>query len=500
MTRGGETRRNAAPSLVIMLPFPSMDARPFLVGGRPRMGTETYVVRSPFDGSVVAEVARPGPRDLDEAIDAARRGFEAVRRLPSFKRSEFLLAASRRLASERERFARTIAKEAGKPLTLARGEVDRAVHTVRFAAEEAGRIGGELIPLDALPGSEGRLCITRRFPVGPVACITPFNFPLNLVAHKVAPALAAGCSFVLKPASQTPSPALDLAALLIEAGFPEEAIGVLPLAGGDATALVEDPRVRAVSFTGSPAVGWDLRRRADRKKVVLELGGNAGVVVDRTADLEVAVMRVVAGGFGYAGQSCISVQRVFAHSAVFPGFVQRLVSETERLAVGDPLDEATTVGPLISRDDACRVEAWILEAVRAGARVLCGGTREGSVVRPTVLTGTTPEMKVCALEVFAPVVVVESFDRIDEAIAAVDRSEFGLQAGIFTKDLSVALAAWEGIEVGALVVNDVPTYRADHMPYGGVKGSGLGREGPRFAIEDYTEMRLLVLAPSLPLP
>ncbi len=470
-----------------------MAKRPFLVGGRERAGASTLVVRNPYDGTVVAEVGRPGPRDLEDAVSAAVTGFEAVRRFPAWKRADALAEVSRRLAAERERFARTIALEAGKPIALARAEVDRAVQTVRFAGEEARRIGGEVLPLDVIPGNEGRFCLTRRFPVGPVACITPFNFPLNLVAHKVAPALAAGCSFVLKPASQTPLSALELAALLLEAGFPPDAVSVLPLASDDAAALAEDPRIRVLSFTGSPSVGWELRRKGFRKKVVLELGGNAGLIVDRSADLELAVSRSAAGGFGYSGQSCISVQRIFVHQDVFQTFRDRLVAQAERLPIGDPLDERTMLGPVISEADAERIEAWVQEAAREGARVLTGGTREGTLVRPTVLTETTPEMKVSALEVFAPVVSVEPFARIEEAIAAVDRSDYGLQAGIFTCDLASALAAYERIEVGALIVNDVPTYRVDSMPYGGVKSSGVGREGPRYAILDYTDLRLLVL-------
>ncbi len=472
-----------------------MAVRPFIVGGRERVGATTVSVRSAYDGSVVGEVARAGPGDLLDALDTAVRGFEALRRLPAWKRAEALHRTSHRLAEERERFARTIASEAGKPIALARAEVDRAVETIRISGEEARRIGGEVLPLDVIPGNEGRFCLTRRFPVGPVACITPFNFPLNLVCHKVAPALAAGCSFVLKPASQTPLSSLDLAALLLGAGFPADAITVLPLSAADASPLVEDPRIRAVSFTGSPSVGWEIRRKAFRKKVVLELGGNAALIVDRSADLDLAVSRSVAGGFGHAGQSCISVQRILVHEERFATFCDRLVVEVRKLTLGDPLDETVAVGPVISEEDARRIETWVAEAVRGGARVLTGGTREGTLVRPTVLTGTTPEMKVSALEVFAPLVVVEPFVRIEDAIAAADRSEYGLQAGIFTRELASAFAAYEGIEVGALIVNDVPTYRVDHMPYGGVKASGIGREGPRYAIEDYTEARLLVLNP-----
>ncbi len=475
-----------------------VEPRPFIVGGKPVRGGTTYRVTSPFDDRTVAEVFRPGPADLEEALAAAVRGFEVVRGLPGWKRAAPLFEVGRRLAAERERFARTIALESGKPIKQARAEVERAVLTFRTAAEEATRIGGEVLPLDVFPGSERRFALCRRFPVGPVACITPFNFPLNLVAHKVAPALAAGCSFVLKPASKTPSSALDLAELLIGAGVPGEAVSVLPLAAEDSAPLVDDPRTKALSFTGSPAVGWELKRRAFRKKVVLELGGNAGLIVDASADLDLAASRAVAGGFSQAGQSCISVQRIFVHDKVWEPFLKRFLEGVEALVVGDPLDEDTSVGPVIGPEDAARIEAWVSEAVSGGARLLAGGGRSGNLVRPAVLTRTAPGMKVRDLEVFGPVVVVEPFHGIEDAIAAVDASEYGLQAGIFTRDLGAAFAAYEGIEVGAVTVNEVPTYRTDPMPYGGVKKSGVGREGPRYAIEDYTELRLLAVNPGRP--
>jgi len=473
-----------------------METRPFLVAGRKHGSSNPPLeVRNPHDGSVLARVARPAEADVEEALAAAVRAFATLRALPSWKRAQFLRDASERVAAQRERFARTIALEAGKPITLARAEVGRAIETLRISSEEARRIGGEILPLDSAPGGEGRLGFARRFPVGPVACITPFNFPLNLVAHKIAPALAAGCPFVLKPASKTPLSALDLAEVLLDCGFPPEAIHVLPLFGPDATKLAEDARIRAVSFTGSASVGWELRRRAFRKKVVLELGGNAGLIVDRGADLDLAAARAVAGSFGYAGQSCISVQRIYAQRDVWDGFVDRLVQGTEALVCGDPLDEKTSVGPMIDEEDARRAEAWIAEAVCGGATLLAGGKRTGSLLTPTILTGTKPQMDVCAKEAFAPLVVVEPFDRIDDALAAIDASEYGLQAGIFTRDLAAAFAAWERLDVGAVVVNDVPTYRADAAPYGGVKASGSGREGPRYAIEDFTEVRLLALSP-----
>lgn len=471
-----------------------MSVRPFVVAGRETRSAKILTVRSPYDGASVASVARAGPGDLEAALEASKAGFRATRGLAAWRRHEILVRVAERLAAERERFARTIALEAGKPIVAARAEVDRAVLTVRTSAEEALRIGGEVMPLDVLPGHDGRWGLTRRFPVGPVACITPFNFPLNLVAHKIAPAFAAGCPFLLKPASKTPLSALDLAALFLESGAPAEAVSVLPMAGADAAPLAEDPRIRAVSFTGSPEVGWELRRRAFRKKVVLELGGNAGVFVDRTADLELAATRSVAGAFGFSGQSCISVQRIFAHEEIFDAFAEKFLAGVSALATGDPLLESTTVGPVISSEDAERIETWVGDAVAGGARLLAGGGRRGALVEPTVLTGTRHDMSVCAREVFGPVAVLEPAARAREAFEAIDRSEFGLQAGIFTHDLPAALAAFEGIEVGAVIVNDVPTYRADPMPYGGVKSSGSGREGPRWAVEDYTEMRLLVVA------
>jgi acyl-CoA reductase-like NAD-dependent aldehyde dehydrogenase len=477
---------------------PSSGRRALIAGGRRVETGATLEVLSPFDGRPVADVSLARPAELELALDAAVRGFEAVRALPAWKRSEMLQEVARRLVSEKERFARTISLEAGKPIVQARSEVDRAALTFRTAAEEALRIGGEVLPLDLLPGNEGRIALSRRFPVGPVTCITPFNFPLNLVAHKVAPAIAAGCSFVLKPASKTPLSALDLAELMLEAGVPAEAVSVIPARGSAAAPLVEDPRTRALSFTGSPAVGWELKRLAHRKKVVLELGGNAGLIVDRSADLPLAAARAVAGGFWHAGQSCISVQRIRVHEEVFEPYVSLLLDGVRALVLGDPLDERTTVGPVISAEDAERIVAWVREAVEGGARLLAGGGRSGNLVEPAVLTGTSPGMRVSAQEIFGPVVAVDPFRAIEEAIADVDRSDYGLQAGIFTRDLGAALAAWERIEVGAVVLNDVPTYRLDPMPYGGVKGSGQGREGPRFAIEDYTEMRLLVINPIPP--
>lgn len=466
---------------------------PFIVGGHGRGGERAIEVASPYDGRVVAAVAMAAARDVEDAIAGAAAAARTLAAWPAWRRAESLRSVAAALGERREPFARTIALEAGKPITQARVEVERAILTCRTAAEEALRIDGEVLALDVAPGMEGRVGIVRRFPVGPVACITPFNFPLNLVAHKIAPAIAAGCPFVLKPASKTPLSALALAGLFLDAGVPPEAVSVLPLPGSHATALIEDDRLRALSFTGSPGVGWELRGRCGRKKVTLELGGNAAVIVDRSADLDLAVARIVAGGYAHAGQSCVSVQRVYAHAEIFETLRDRLVAAVRALRVGDPADEATDVGPLITVEEALRVASWIDEARGAGAQILTGGARDGAIVAPAVLSRARPDLAVCSREAFAPLLVVEPFETIGEALAAADASAYGLQAGLFTRDLGAAWRAFETLEVGAVVVNDVPTWRADPMPYGGVKASGIGREGPRYAIEDYTEPRLLVL-------
>jgi acyl-CoA reductase-like NAD-dependent aldehyde dehydrogenase len=368
--------------------------------------------------------------------------------------------------------------------------------TFEVAAEEARRLpgSGEVLPMDLAPHGEGRVALTRRVPIGPVAAISPFNFPLNLVAHKLAPAWAAGNPVVLKPASRTPLSALRLATLMHDAGLPDGALSVLPMTRETGDLLVRDDRYKLLTFTGSDEVGWKMKASAGRKKVVLELGGNAAVIVDEGADIATAAERVATGGFSYAGQSCISVQRVYVQAAAWDAFAAALLDKVRALVVGDPMDERTHVGPLISPDDVDRIETWTREAVAGGATVLLGGTRHSDrVFPPTVLTGVPRDAKLCAAEAFAPVVVLERVDSMDEAFAAVNDSAFGLQAGIFTPRLETTLRAFEQLEVGGVLVNDVPTYRIDHMPYGGVKDSGLGREGPRYAIEDMTELRLLVI-------
>ena len=453
----------------------------------------TVEVRSPFDDALVAVIHRAGPAQIEAAIQGAADAFATTRRLPSWKRAEGLEAISDGIRSRREELARAMALEAGKPIAAARGEVDRAVFTFRVAAEEAKRIYGEIVPLDWIPGNEGREAHVHQVPLGPVAGISPFNYPLNLVAHKVAPALAAGDAIVLRPASQTPVSALKLAEIVQGAGWPAGAFSVVPSSTADAAPLVEDERIELLTFTGSPAVGWSLRQRAGRKRVTLELGGNAGVIVHADADVPYAAERIAWGGFQFAGQSCVSVQRVYVHEDVYGAFRDALLARVAKLRVGDPLDEATDIGPVIDAQAAERIESWLREAQEGGATVLTGGSRDGALWPPTVLEGVTREMRVCRQEVFAPVVGLYPYREVGDAIRAVDDSEFGLQAGLFTNDWSVIRDAFDGIAVGGLNVNDVSTFRVDHMPYGGVKRSGAGREGLRYAIQEMSEMKLLTL-------
>lgn len=474
----------------------SADSRPLFLAGTLRETSASVEVRSPYDGAVVARVSAAGPSEYEEAARACAAAAPVVAALPLHERARILRQVSGALRDHREVFATRLVQEAGKPLKDARTEVDRAAMTFEVAAEEARRLpgSGEVIPMDLASHGEGRVALTRRVPIGPIAAISPFNFPLNLVAHKLAPALAAGNPVVLKPASRTPLSALALADLMHEAGLPPGALSVLPMTRETGDLLVQDDRYRLLTFTGSAEVGWALKARAGRKKVVLELGGNAAVIVDDGADVEVAAERAAIGGFSYAGQSCISVQRVYVHANVWDAWLAAFVPRVEALVVGDPMDERTTVGPLITPGDVDRIETWVREAVSGGATILCGGVRQSDqLFPPTVLTGVNRHARVCAEEAFAPVVVVERVGSIDEALEAVNASAFGLQAGLFTPRLETALTAFERLEVGGLLINDVPTYRIDHMPYGGVKDSGLGREGPRYAIEDMTELRLLVI-------
>lgn len=467
--------------------------RGFFVDGKWIERGELAEIRSPYDDAVIAQVFQGTRADAELAIASAVKAFGTTRRLPAFERQRVLRRVAQSISQQKDEFSRTLAQEAGKPIKAARTEVDRAVFTFNVAAEESTRIYGEYLPLDWQEYTVGRWGIVRRFPLGPIAGITPFNFPLNLVAHKVAPAIAAGCPLVLKPAPQTPLCSILLAEAVQQAGWPDGGLNVIPLSNEDAGLLVSDDRLKMISFTGSAAVGWAIKRNAGKKKVILELGGNAALIVHSDADLPFAAERCVAGAFAYAGQTCISVQRVLVERSVYGKFVDLLIAGARKLRVGDPMEESTDVGPLIRESDAIRAADWIQEAVRGGARLLCGGQRKGPLLEPTVLTGTRTDMKVNCQEIFAPVVTVEPYDDFDKAIRQVNNSAYGLQAGIFTRDAKLMFTAYEELEVGGLIAGDVPSFRIDHMPYGGVKDSGLGREGLRYAIEEMTEPKLLVM-------
>jgi acyl-CoA reductase-like NAD-dependent aldehyde dehydrogenase len=469
---------------------------PFLLGGEGRENRDTVEIRSPYDGHIIAAVCQATGVDAEEACAAAEKAFLETRKLTSGARAAICNAIAGRLANEQADVARGISLEAGKPLADAMKEVSRAIETFRIAAEEAKRIGGSVLALDWTPtGMEARgqrTGIGRRIPIGPILGITPFNFPLNLVAHKVAPAIASGNPIVIKPAPQTPLTALRLGQMVVEAGWPAGAIRVLPCSNDVAAKLLADPRPRMLSFTGSALVGWHLKAQAGKKRVTLELGGNAAVLVHDDADLDLAAQRIVAGGFAYAGQSCISVQRVFVQKMRWQTLAQKIVDAVDGLQTGDPMDEHTQVGPMISQAAAERAELWISEAVAEGARLLTGGDRKGSMLQPTVLAKAVPASKVCQEEVFAPLVVINPYESFEEGIAMVNASRYGLQAAVFTRDFGRIMQAWRELEVGAVLVNESTAWRADQMPYGGVKDSGIGREGLRSAIEEMTEERLLI--------
>ena len=466
----------------------------FLVSGEWITKGETIEIQSPYDGKTIGRTHLASRQHLEQAISSAAQSFAQVRQLPAYTRKDVLLRVANAIRENNKTFVRLMALEAGKPAKPARAEVDRALLTFTTAAEEATRIYGEYQPLDFLPATEGRWGVVRRFPVGPIAAITPFNFPLNLVAHKLAPAMAVGCPVVLKPAPQTPFCAMLLAKLILDAGWPGSALSVLPLSNENAGLLVADERMKFLSFTGSAAVGWHLKRNAGKKRVVLELGGNAAVIVHKDADIDEAVSKCAAGAFTYAGQSCISVQRILVHATLFDEFAAKIVKAAKALKTGDPLDERTDVGPMIRTSDVKRVQQWVDEATRAGAKLLCGGKASGSLIEPTLLSATTAEMKVNCEEIFAPVATIEPYDDFEMALADVNQSRYGLQAGLFTRDAGLIFRAFEALEVGGVIVGDVPTFRVDPMPYGGVKDSGLGREGIRYAIEEMTERKLLVMA------
>jgi acyl-CoA reductase-like NAD-dependent aldehyde dehydrogenase len=468
--------------------------RPYLVNGEWRTGEDAFEVTSPFDDGVVAEIGVPTDEDVELAATAAEATFRESRHLPVHARSEALDHISRRLAETVDENAEVIAREGGKPLKWATVEATRAISTFRWASEVLRHGDDELMRLDTEASLGSRIGVLRRFPIGPVLGITPFNFPLNLVAHKVAPAIAVGAPIVIKPARATPIGALRLAELFAETDLPKAMLQVLPVSSQVADGMARDPRYKKISFTGSAEIGWYLKGLDPKKRVTLELGGNAGVIVHGDADLDLAAQRIAFGGYYQAGQSCISVQRVLVQSEVYEDFAARLVKEVENLKVGDPMDPTVDVGPVIDTGNVERIDAWVKEAVSQGAEVLSGGRADGPFYVPTLLSHVTPEMKVCRDEVFGPVVTISPYQTFEEALATVNDSRYGLQAGVFTNDINRAFQAHRELEVGGIIINDQSAFRADQMPYGGSKESGFGREGLRFAMEEMTEPRIMVLS------
>ncbi len=466
---------------------------PFLLAGSLRSGKSSASIHSPFNGSVVGRAALASRSDVEAAIEAAATSARAAADMPSHARGTVLHRIADGIEARKEEMSRLLAAEAGKPVALARLEIERSIFVFRQGAEEATRIGGEVIPMDRAPHGERHIAVTRRFPIAPISGIVPFNFPVLLSAHKLAPAIACGATMILKVPPQDPLATYLLAAIVQDAGYPAGALSIFLCSNDDAAPMIDDPRVRLVTFTGSARAGWAIRQRATGKRVTLELGGNAAVIIEPDADIDHAVKRCVTGGYLYAGQSCISTQRILVHQARYEEFTAKFVAAVGKLRTGNPLDEATDVGPMIDEPNAVRAEEWISEAVAGGATLAVGGTRKGAILQPAVLLNTTSAMRVNCEEVFGPVTTVRSYTDCDQAIETVNDSPYGLQAGLFTNDMRRILRGFERIEVGGLVINDIPSYRVDHAPYGGVKQSGLGREGVRYAIEEMTDLRLLVL-------
>lgn len=465
------------------------------IAGEFRDTAQFQTIKSPYDGELVAEVGEASASDLELAIARAHVAFESGQRPATHERATLLERIAHTLREKSSELAELITRESGKPIRYARAEVARAALTFTLGAGESRRLGGEVLPIDQMPGTEGRLCLFERVPRGPIAAIAPFNFPINLVAHKLSPALALGAPSVLKPAQQSPLTAHALGQWLLEAGMPGDLLSVLHMQPDVAERLVTDERMAVLSFTGSDSLGFRLKSIAGKKTVLLELGGNAPCVVDEGVNLDAIVPRVAEGCWANAGQVCIKTQRVLVHRSLFADFVERFVKYSERVACGDPMREDTVVGPLIERKHVLRVLSWVREAKDGGARLLLGGHADGQVVYPTILTNTSEEMRVCRDEVFGPVAVVESVDSFDDALAACNRSRYGLQAGIFTNDVGRALTAFRRLRYGAVLINDTPMLRVDNFPYGGMKDSGLGREGVRFALEEFSEPKVFILGP-----
>jgi len=470
-----------------------MDSTPFLTNGGWVTTDAVIPIHNPHTGEVIAQVSQAEPVHLDQAIAGAEEAFRGSRSTPRHRRASLLSDVAAALATNKHELARLIAMEAGKPIQFASSEVDRAVSTFTVAAEESKRLGGEWLPADWTPAGEGYLAMTKRVPLGPIAGFAPFNFPLNLVAHKIAPCLASGNVMILKPPPQAPLTALRLGKILTDAGLSPGMVSILPCSITLAEALISDPRVQFVSFTGSARVGWHIKSNAGKKGVLLELGGNAAAVVHVDADLGWAARRLALGAFAYAGQVCISVQRILVHEAVYGRFTEQFLSEVKALSVGDPLDTKTVVGPLIDRAAADRVETWVNDAVKHGAKSLMPFSRSANTITPVVLAETAPTMAVNCEEVFGPVVTLAPYRSFEEALTMVNDSRYGLQTGVFTNDYRRALDAFEALDVGGVIVNDYPTFRVDHMPYGGMKDSGFGREGVKYAMEAMTQIKTMVL-------
>ncbi len=466
---------------------------PYYLANEPVAANTGLAVTDKYTGEVATRVALADAATIERAIAASVQAAEPMRRMPPYERQAVLNHCVIRFTERSEELSMSLCIEAGKPIKDSRGEVSRLIDTFRIAAEESVRIGGELMNLEISPRARGYRGMFKRVPIGPCSFISPFNFPLNLAAHKVAPAIAVGCPFVLKPASRTPIGALIIGEILAETDLPKGAFSILPCHRDGADLFTTDDRLKLLSFTGSPAVGWDLKARAGKKKVVLELGGNAACIVDADADLQDATERLVFGAFYQSGQSCIGVQRILAHDSIYDELHDRLIEATKKLVAGDPKDEATSIGPMISEKEAARLESWIRSATDAGGKLLCGGKRDVAMLDATLLEEVPKDQSVCTQEAFGPVAVLSRFHNFQDAINEVNHSVFGLQAGIFTRDIYKIQKAWDELEVGGVVIGDVPSWRVDNMPYGGVKDSGLGREGIRFAMEDMTEIRNLVI-------
>ena len=462
------------------------------IGGFFKTTSEKIIVKSPFNNETIAEVSLAGKNELENAIQAAQKVEDAMKNLPAYKRYSILMDIAQKMKDKRELLSKTLCSEAAKPLKFAYGEVDRAIQTFIVAAEESKRLPSELIQIDWTSTGEGKEGVVKYFPIGLIAGISPFNFPLNLSIHKIAPAIASGCPIILKPARATPLSAILLAEIIDTTELPKGALSVLPMDREAGNQLVTDDRFALLSFTGSPQVGWEMKNQVGKKRVVLELGGNAGVIITETADLGKAIPKCINGAFSYSGQVCIHTQRIYVHQSIFKQFIERFAEQTSILKQGDPLDPTTDISSMIDEENAIRIEQWVDEAVKNGASIFFGGKRKGTFFEPTIITNTQRDMKICSLEVFGPVVVIEPYSSFKDAIKEINSSEFGLQAGVFTNKIDEQNYSFNELKVGGVIMNDVPTFRVDHMPYGGIKNSGFGREGVKYAMLDMLEPKLLV--------